>query len=371
MISEARLNIIKEKLQQRIPIYYHDFRGLEYIVEQVHFKKDSSSPLYLFKARDMSNNIHKSIVVKFAPVYDDNNEGATEYRNLSYLYKRFEASNEGVHVARPLDFFSDINALITEKVEGEQLSRRMLRLNSKPTSSTNKEELFELIRKCVRCLRMYHQFTRQEKRSSLSDEFANKLKGRMLYLEKFGFPNEVTKKIMSIVNEVSYMVDQHNLPWAGQHGDFGSQNIVVSQRDIYVFDLQRYHPEAIYNDLGYFLVTLETMNTFPKYPLYNFRYTKMFQKAFLTSYFNVENNGLKNVDRLLLAVYYLKNLIYRCGKQRYNIRIKNLKVLLPFFDLLKTSRYYPKRAMQLISEIEAIMRNDSINKEAFGNLIRP
>ena len=363
MICDPKPEIAKEILGERIPSYYPGFQGLRYTIKQVPFGEDSTYPLYQFSARDIYGSIHKTMVVKFAPIYDDNNEGETEYKNLSFLYEKFKTSNKGVHVARPLDFFDDINALITEKVDGERLNKKLLRLNSIFTSKINKEALLRDIEKCGCWLRLYHQFTKQKRKPALNEEFVTTLKKKMLTLEKFGFPHNITEKVVRFVNEISSIVDLHELNWAGQHGDFGPQNIVVSQKDIYVFDLQRYKPEIVFNDVAYFLVTLETINTLPKYPLYDFRYTKMLQKAFIAGYFDTESYDLMDVKHLLLSIYYLKHLIYRCDKQRNNIAEKGLKSVLTFFDLLKTSRHYPNRVKRLLNEIQIACKKAQHNQK--------
>lgn len=351
MICEPNPEIVKEKLYERMPSYYPEFHGLRYIIEQVPFLEKSTYPLYLFKVRDISNVIHRSIVVKFAPVYNDNNEGKTEYKNLTYAYERFEALGEDIHVAKPLDFFDDINALVVEKVEGERFGSKILRMNSKFASKREKEKLFRLIVQSGRWLYSYHQFTQAKIYCTLNEKFVIELKKEMVALETYGFPHKVTEKVLGVIYEIFSTMILHKFPLVNQHGDFGPQNIMISQNGMYVFDLQRSQYEIIYSDVAYFLVSLETINPLPKYPLYDFKYSMVLQKAFMLGYFGAENGNLNDFEQLVLSVYYLKELIYRCAKQRNNIARKRSRLILSFFDLLKTRGYYPNRVMQLIDKI--------------------
>ena len=122
--------------------------------------------------------------------------------------------------------------------------------------------------------------------------------------------------------------------------DFGPQNIHVGDGWICVFDLSYARPACVFEDITYFLVTLETLNPFPRQPFFSRKNAMALRMPFLQGYFGV--GPLDSETRIFLEGYYLKALVLRCVKQRRNVRRRPLPVKIAF-DMFKTGRYYPRR----------------------------
>jgi len=353
MLLEPRPDIAKEKLKDRFVSYYPEFEKGEFTIDQIPFDEPSSYPLYEFCAYDNKKS-EKRVIVKFAPIFDEINEGLIEYNNLMQIYDKLENSNQKIHVAKPLDFFKDINALVTEKVDGKRLSNILLKDNSRFKSSSQKDILVKLIESCGRWLSVLHKFTPSSQEVDLNDIYFPQLKQKLSVLQNIGFSDKVTSSVVSVIGDIINDPKFPKLISVNQHGDYGPQNVVANNDHIYVFDLQREHLEVIYNDITYFLVTLETMNLKFRYLTYDYIKAREFKNAFLNGYFGKNISGLDIKERLLLAIYYLRNMIYRCEKQQNNMLAKYPKQVVKYYYSMKAIRSYTKRIFELLEEIQGL-----------------
>jgi hypothetical protein len=127
---------------------------------------------------------------------------------------------------------------------------------------------------------------------------------------------------------------------ADQHGDYGPQNAHLGEDFVYVFDLNYHASAPVYEDIDYFLVTLETMNPYPRQPLFDRGRVRALREPFLAGYFG---SGTRTHETdVYLAGYYLKSLLSRCAKQRRNTA-KRGRAARVLFDAARTRRYYPRR----------------------------
>jgi hypothetical protein len=353
MLLEPRPDLAREKLKDRFDSYYPEFEKGEFTIDQIPFDEPSSYPLYQFRAYDDKAS-EKRVIVKFAPIFEEINEGLIEYNNLKQIYDKLENCNQNIHVARPLDFFEDINALVTEKVDGIRLSNILLKDNSRFGSSGPKDILVKLIESCGRWLSAFHRFTPSSVEVDLNDVYFPLLKRKLSVLQNIGFSAKVCDAVVGVIGDIITDPKFPNILSVIQHGDYGLQNVVVNDDHIYVFDLQREHLEVSYNDIAYFLVTLETMNLKFKYLTYDYSKAKEFKNAFLTGYFGKNVSDLDIKERLLLAIYYLSNMIYRCEKQRMNMLDKFPKQLVSFYYSVIAIRSYTKRIFEQLEEIKGL-----------------
>ena len=103
---------------------------------------------------------------------------------------------------------------------------------------------------------------------------------------------------------------------ADQHGDYGPQNVHVGEGYVYVFDLNYHVAAPVYDDIDYFLVTLETMNPYPRQWFFDRARVAAMRDPFLDAYF--AGAPPDPARKVYLEGYYLKSLLFRCAKQRRN-----------------------------------------------------
>jgi Ser/Thr protein kinase RdoA (MazF antagonist) len=312
------------------------------------FSERSTYPLYLCRLnRAGGTGPVAGAVVKFAPVHPDNNEGLTEFEHLKLLHDKL-GDDGALRVPRPLDFYGDVNALVTEEVKGERFSRILLRDTGYFTSGDRRQTLHLTIDRCGQWLARFHELTGCGKANAFDTPFREGLNHRIRILKRFGFPVGTEKRISDTVSALEEYGSRVHAPFADLHGDFGPQNVHVGDNWICVFDLSYARQAPVFDDITYFLVTLETVNPFPRQPFFKRRSAMALRAPFLQGYF-----GVGPIDRktsIFLEGYYLKALLYRCVKQRRNVGRRPLPVRIAF-DKFKIGRYYPRRIQQQCDRI--------------------
>ncbi len=340
VVTAAMLGDIAERIRSRISRYFPE-TPLDSASAQVSLRRlgeASSYPLFLAETR-APDGTARAIVVKFAPVFDDNNEGLTEYRHLQAMHDRLGPGGE-VRVPRPLDFYDDVNALLMERVGGERLSRVILRDGGRFAGRDAARRLETTVRRCGEWLAVYHQLTRQGDTAPFGDEFVARVDEKIALFLAHGFGRATAARVRDSVRALHAFGRDQRVAVSDQHGDYGPQNAHAGDDFVYVFDLNYRTPAPIYEDIDYFLVTLETMNPYPHQLFFDRSRVQALRAPFLEGYF-----GPGPRDPLLdiyLGGYYLKSLLFRCAKQRRNTSKRGRAVLFAF-DTARVRRYYPRR----------------------------
>lgn len=294
----------------------------------------SSYPLF---AADLPGGA--GVIVKFAPVFPGNNEGMTEYRHLCAMHERLGAGGP-LRVARPLAFLDDVNALVMERVGGERFSRVLLRAGGRLAGADDARRIQHWARQCGEWLACYHAVNRRGEEAAFGGDFAARVEEKLDLLARHGFTDAVARAARDTVERLADFGRGCAVTVADQHGDYGPQNVHVGDGYIYVFDLNYHAAAPVYEDIGYFLVTLETMNPYPKQWLFDRRRVAALRDPFLRGYFG--DDGDAAARRVLIEGYYIKSLLFRCAKQRRNTS-KRGRAALAAFDALRLRGYYPRR----------------------------
>jgi hypothetical protein len=279
------------------------------------------------------------VIVKFAPVYPGHNEGLTEYQHLELMTKSLGADGS-LRVPRPLDFYGDLNALATEEVGGRRFSAELVRDASAFATKETAGRLHWIIEHSGRWLAEFHRTTSRGAAHPFDEEFRKGVRRKMRAMRPFGFPQKTAARVERTMDELADKTAGRTAPFAGLHGDFGPQNIHVGDGWVCVFDLSYHTGAAVFDDITYFLVTLETLNPLPRNPFFSRRRALALREPFLRGYFG--SAELSPADRLFLEGFYLKALVYRCVKQRRNVCRRPLPIKL-LFDKTKIAGYYPRR----------------------------
>jgi thiamine kinase-like enzyme len=293
----------------------------------------------LYQIKSDTNAINEEVFVKFPPVYEENNEGETEYKWLKFLFPKLSLINPNLGVPRPLDFYTDINALLTAKLIGKSFKQILLKYNSFTGSVDLKKKLDYYINLCGQWLKIFHNLTRMSEMKLLDDAFFRKIYAQLELLQSYGFPRDILMRINNLHQGIETFAIRHPMEIAGQHGDFEPSNIIINRDRVYVIDLSYNKKESIYNDIACFLVSLQTINPMSWYPVYDYMRIKHLKNAFVQSYFGHHWNP---VHELFIEIYSLKHIIVRCQRHyealnsQHTIFLKSLGigVLIRLYSIL-------------------------------------
>ena len=163
------------------------------------FSERSTYPLYLCRLSDSDGaRPVAGAIVKFAPVHPDNNEGLTEFEHLKMLHEKL-GSDGPLRVPRPLDFYSDLNALVTEEVRGERFSRILLRDTSYFTGQERRQMLHQTIDWCGQWLAEFHRLTNRGSENIFDEPFRDGINRKIRVLKRFGFPARTVQRVSETV----------------------------------------------------------------------------------------------------------------------------------------------------------------------------
>ncbi len=343
---------ISERLFEKAVLYFDELQGEKIQVKNIPFKVKSSYPIFLFEILGESDHSHK-VVTKFSPVFDDNNEGLTEYTNMKRLYPVFTSEFVDIGIPRPLDFFSDMNLLVVEYVQGEKFSDWAVRKNKLWSSEEIRSQLKSYVFNAGKWLSVFHSETKVEDLVFSKSDIFSTIDGFIGRLKNFGM-DEVLEDLTPFLREVEPLLADILLPVALIHGDFGLQNINVSADKLYVFDLQRKHSEVIYHDICYFLITLETLNPYPSNVFFRRSFFLKLQKHFLEGYFGTDF-CLENETLIVIKLYYIRSLLQRILKQSFNIDRRGSKLEKIIFKQLIVQGKYKNIVNREMKEVRSLL----------------
>lgn len=341
VVTSELLERVSARILDSFPRY---FPGTEFDRARASVRIDrlgetSSYPLFCATVLDGAARPLRTLIVKFAPVFAENNEGLTEYRHLATMHARLGDSSP-IRVPRPLDFYEDVNALVMERVGGERFSRLILRDAGRLAGAGAAERLRDAARLCGSWLAAYHAATRKEDAAPFDDDFVARVEEKLSAFTPRGFCPVCAREVRKTVFRLHEFARGRLVAVADQHGDYGPQNVHVGEGHVYVFDLNYHVTAPVYDDIDYFLVTLETMNPYPRQWLFDRGRVAAMRGPFLDGYFTGAADDAARA--VYLEGYYLKSLLLRCAKQRRNTA-KRGRAALGLFDALRLRGYYPRR----------------------------
>ena len=307
------LEATKRAIEERAASYYPVFKGTEMELRQLPFRENSTYPIYLFemRAREADFPVCK-IVVKFAPVFPENNEGQTEYENMLRFHHSSNPNDPELGYVRPLDFIFETNALVSEYVDAERFAPWFMRACCFGASPATRRDLRERVRRAGSWLAAMHARTAGETLRLGDSSFDETTKRVLAGLGEAGLLSRQLSRVNAFLGKIAPRVANLPAPYALIHGDYGPQNMAFARKRVYVFDLQRNFNEVIFHDLAFFLVTLKTVIPYPRYPRFSRRCALSLEQPFLQGYFAQELDGQQ---QLTLHLFYLRNLLERALKQ--------------------------------------------------------
>jgi len=320
---------ISNHIKSMCPTYYPALNGVDIVINQAQFSQRSTYPIIKLDVSlsEDPSQIAASLVVKTAPESSENIEGLTEYENMSVLKKLFTSlpshrfENRALGFINPLEYNHKLNVLVSEFVPHRRLSEKIFIACSGFGDSNILESFSKEIYAAGKWLRFFHQIKSDTENNLGSTDYYKRTE---FYIEHAYNSNLNIPAICNaeeLLNCYKEKISKLDLPLGRYHGDFGLQNIGIgNDGKIYVFDLQRNYDECIYHDITYFLVTLETLNPFPKHCSFNRKKALALGQEFLMGYRN-DCSANSEWSDLLFHIYYLQSLLERVRKQCINRKI--------------------------------------------------
>ncbi|HEX5133269.1 MAG TPA: hypothetical protein VFX92_12375 [Candidatus Krumholzibacteria bacterium] len=347
-VLESVAGRILERFQTYFPGEYFDRARASIHVERL--GEASSYPLFWAEVKT-GEEPARHLIIKFPPVFADNNEGLTEFEHLRAMHDRLGADSP-IRVPRALDFYADCNALVMERVAGERFSRVLLRDGSRFADAAALARLHTAAGRCGAWLAAYHEVTRKPDVPPFGATFVDAVGAKLDAFTALGFDSGVAGTVRQTAGHLHEFGRERRVAAADQHGDYGPQNVHVADTHIHVFDLNYRAVAPVYEDIDYFLVTLETMNPYPRQWFLDRGRVASLRVPFLHGYFGREPAAPER--DLLIEGYYLKSLLFRCAKQRRNTRQRGAAAL-ALFDSLRLRRYYARRVLRQCHTITACL----------------
>ena len=350
-IDSDQLTRVNQRIHERALDYFPELVGRELTLDCYALDVPSTYPLFVvdvYSPRDPKPSA--SIVIKFAPVFEDNNEGQTEFDNMTLFVER-AGSNDTVRVPRPIDFYPEENALLMERVDGELLLSMLLRECRYLAQPSGLQRTADAVARCGQWLTRYHNLTAGAEAPVFDSAFEKEMVRRFGELETFGFPAEVLRALRRALAKLTRFGAHNTAPVAKPHGDFGPSNVIVRPEAIYVFDLNYHLPSCVYDDIAFFVTTLETINPFPRHPLFNRRRAVALRDVFLRAYFDRVDTS--PTSGLLLEGHVLKSLLRLCVKQQTRAAVS--RGVTGVVARTKARSFYPRRVARQCQRIENLL----------------
>lgn len=356
-VSDEQITALLARMDEDLPRFFPHLAGKDRHIALTFDSRRSSYPLLGADVYVGESSLPAaSLVAKFAPAFEDNNEALTEFENLELMHERL-GRDDRLRVPRPLAFYPEMNVLLTERVGGQQFSRLLL-ASASHTARTPGAHLVEAARLCGRWLREYHRATHTRSVHPFESDFEATVLDKVGQLVAHGFDSNLLPALVHTLAGLRQFGRTVEVPVARKHGDFGLQNVHVGDDWIAVFDLSYKVPAVVYEDVDYFLVTLETVNPYPRYPLFDRSKALLLRAPFLGGYFG-DDSGSALDRRIVLEGYYLKNLVFRCSKQRRNMHRRS-RMLGWVYDRMYVGGYYPVRIEQQCRHIDRLLRQRAV-----------
>ena len=249
----CRISRIRNHIQSNARQYFPDLRD-RFTVE-TSFPYRSSNLIARFGIND--GTCRKGIVAKWAPVYRENNEGLTEFRNYRLFNSVYRPELE-FQCPTALDFLSDHNVLLTLEEPGLTLREILCRWFD---NGVRRSDLNSTLRAVGKWLRAYHRLSRPVGTSGMNTGFVNEF--RYLHrcaadveelLGKTG--SKALERARKMAGDPFVLGD---VPVGRLHNDLGPGNIVVGEGKVTILDAACNRAGVQLIDVAYFSTCIALM----------------------------------------------------------------------------------------------------------------
>jgi hypothetical protein len=333
--NDSLADTLKRRILAKVDKYFPEESISNCIVSHAPQNFHSQNIMFLFEVL-INHSIKKWIVAKVTLKEVTETGGLVEYETIKALFNNSEMAKNNFFVPRPLDFFHDINAMLTEKIEGVNLSHLLKKENSLFASAETLNYLKSLMKDCGKCLKIYYGLNPTENKNPLMEnlfyELFEKIEINYEYLASRAMIQKKTNEMFfENIEKAKDRISGHAFKLVKYHGDFCIGNLIVNGKGITILDFNfATINNIIHSDISTYLMSLDILNPYPKNFLFNFFNIKLFKEAFLEGYFT-------SLSEITALDWFL---IYTC-KIRHTIlhfRIKYNQY--SHFNLMRKSQLY-------------------------------
>lgn len=207
---------------------------------------------------------------------------ARELEALSRIYGHF-VGNSRLGVPRPYSMLVDRGILVTEWIDGVQLSERLTG-RAKPFYAMKSAELVAL---AGSWLRFFHRFAPAKPGRLASDAILTSLHEVLATASPVIRQDLLVQEAVELLEATAKRIDRRVYPRASLHGDFKADNLIVSGDRLVGFDISLQHENVVLRDLAPFLNHLELIALHPR-GLRLVSGVRNLSRAFLRGYFEGE-----------------------------------------------------------------------------------
>lgn len=232
----------------------------------------------------------------------------TEFEVAAHLHERLRGE-QGVGIVRPLAYYADLLALVTEEAPGENLAD-IISAACKRWALRN--TLHQAVLHCHRAgkaLAAMQIATEQPERVEASEilEYIDVRLQRLRASATVPFSEADYKRVYNFLDHALQQVPRAQLAQCGCHGDYAPFNLLADKTRVTVLDFSMYKIGSCYNDVTYFYHRLQS---YLHKPTFNPAAIRTVQSAFLEGYNQTLGRERDPIENdLMFRVLWMKHVI--------------------------------------------------------------
>lgn len=217
-----------------------------------------------------------------------------EFETLRHLHQAMTAVPGGA-VPRPIAFFPEEVAVVTEEVKGQNLYRLIKRALRPYAGLAGRRAVEAHSEASGLWLRQFQAVTQRDTRRSLLEAgVLSRLTNDLEVCVARGLAQSDSVRLVRFCENRLAQLGGQAFPIVGTHPDFQPDNVVARADGVSVLDFTSFRYSLPWSDVGRFVAALEFLG---KHPLYNRRKIAAFRVAFLGGY------GWKGLEAEAVLVY--------------------------------------------------------------------
>lgn len=244
------VEFLRAEIPPRIHRYFPDL-SRDVSIEVLHRGQPlvrKHSMLFEISVFDHSRQATRGMFIKI-PKTASQEAVKKSYETLVALYESSAQFPPGLNVVRPLDCLPELHAIVTERVDGEELA---LLLRSRRRTVDHDD----ILKNCGRFLRAYHErLAKITWQTEFYEEFLDQCTSYLGELESDGVSKSKREHILNGFERAAARL-KHGVPICLTAKDYHVGNIIVREKQIYLIEATEPKRRTIYDDISKFLNSL-------------------------------------------------------------------------------------------------------------------
>lgn len=244
---------IQARLRRNLGKYFPEVANNQTPIELTQVSRRSYSNVYVFRTAAKGTKGEKGIAVKvFLPASGGPDAARLQYAALNSVWPIFRTLPT-MTVPRPLDYFPEFSALVTESIQGRSLHHLFRTFRSLPGIDKG---VLRLVYQCGQWLRKFHDATAIGSETLNLDYKFGLIRPKLISLRSAGFRLDLCEELEGRLESLGDEIRRVKFPMAAVHGDFTVDNVLFDGERIVTIDLGGKDRNAIHHDISTFLNSL-------------------------------------------------------------------------------------------------------------------